>query len=301
MFLTQIKQIKNHSNSVYSLLLLKDGRIASCSWDSTLKIYNPNNDYHCDITLGSTFSKEYIISICQLDNGNLVSGSSIKNEDWSYSSFIKIWSITTCKCVFTINYANRKVIVKVISIPNNKIVSCSLEKDIKVWNEYSDTPIKILKGHQCSLRSIIYINNRNLLISSSSDNTLRMWNMKTFQCINIINGINGFSANSLYQIDNDRIIVGNVNYIFIVNINNCIIEKSIKDDKLGNIRAFEIINDEYILGGGPINFVLIKRDTFEHKFTKDVHKGTIDSILKIGNKTILTCSNLYSIISIWKF
>lgn len=301
MFLSQIKQLKNHSNSVYSLILLKDGRFASCSFDSTIKIYNPNNDYHCDITLSSAPSNEFIISICQLDNGNLVSGSSIQNEDWSYSSFIKIWSITTCKCLFTISNVNRKVIVKVISIPNNRIVSCSLEKDIKVWNEHSETPIKILKGHQCSLRSIIYIKNRNLLISSASDNTIRTWNMKTFQCMNIIKGINGYSGNSLYQIDNDRIIVGNVNDIFIVNMNNCIIEKSIKDDKLGNIRAFEIINDEYILGGGPINFVLIKRDTFEYKFTKDVHKGTIDNILKIGDRTIITCSNSYPIISIWKF
>ena len=35
-----IKTITDHTNSVYSLLLLNDGRVASCSYDMTIRIYD---------------------------------------------------------------------------------------------------------------------------------------------------------------------------------------------------------------------------------------------------------------------
>ena len=49
--INNIKTINEHSNYIKSLLLLSDGRLASCSFDKTIKIYNINNNYHCDITL----------------------------------------------------------------------------------------------------------------------------------------------------------------------------------------------------------------------------------------------------------
>ena len=39
-----IKTINEHMDSVLSLLLLKDKRIASCSADNTIMIYDPSND-----------------------------------------------------------------------------------------------------------------------------------------------------------------------------------------------------------------------------------------------------------------
>ena len=112
-----IKIINEHSDDVYSLLLLSDGRLASCSYDKTIKIYDINNNYHCDITLeGHTHG---VIYISQLDNNKLISCSGDKT--------IKIWSITqsSYQCDYTINNAHNDVIHKVISLTNNRIASCS--------------------------------------------------------------------------------------------------------------------------------------------------------------------------------
>ena len=46
------------------------------------------------------------------------------------------------------------------------------------------------------------------MISGSEDNTLRLWNMSTYQCDKVIYGVQCCSNNSLYQIDKDRVIVG---------------------------------------------------------------------------------------------
>ena len=45
------KTINVHSNKINSLILLNDNRIASCSSDKTIRIFNPSNDYHCDETI----------------------------------------------------------------------------------------------------------------------------------------------------------------------------------------------------------------------------------------------------------
>ena len=68
-----IKTITDHTGSVNSLLHLKDGRVASCSRDKTIRIYDPSNDYHCDQVIKR--HSEGIPSICQLDDGTIVSCS----------------------------------------------------------------------------------------------------------------------------------------------------------------------------------------------------------------------------------
>ena len=68
---------------------------------------------------------------------------------------------------------------------------------------------------------------------------LHLWNMSTYQCITVIEGVDCCSTNSLYQIDKDRVIVGGyVNSFSIVNIDKCIIEKRIKDESLGDVCCF---------------------------------------------------------------
>ena len=66
--INNIKTIDKHSNDIRSLLLLSDGRLASCSY-KTIKIYNINNNYHCDITINGHIS--CINYISQLANNKL--------------------------------------------------------------------------------------------------------------------------------------------------------------------------------------------------------------------------------------
>ena len=81
------KIIKGHTKSVNSLLLLKDNRIASCSSDKTLRIFNPSKNYICDELLER--HRDNVTSPCQLDDGTIVSTSkdrSIKIGNYSIMS-----------------------------------------------------------------------------------------------------------------------------------------------------------------------------------------------------------------------
>ena len=72
-----IKTISEHTDEINSLLLLKDKRVASCSRDKTIRIFDPSNDYHCDQVI-NRHSKS-ITSICELDDGTIVSCSKDKS------------------------------------------------------------------------------------------------------------------------------------------------------------------------------------------------------------------------------
>ncbi len=94
---TLFKTITDHTADVNSLLRLKDGRVASCSTDKTIRIYNPSNDYHCDQVLQR--HSDVIYSICELIDGTIVS--------CSYDKSIMIGD-------YTINNAHNDIIRKII-------------------------------------------------------------------------------------------------------------------------------------------------------------------------------------------
>ena len=91
------KTIDKVDFGVFNLLFMSDGRLASCSNDKNIRIYDPKNDYHCDIVI-KTKHKIGISYMCKLNNDNLVSCSKGNDND------IKIWRITKSdyKCVYTI-------------------------------------------------------------------------------------------------------------------------------------------------------------------------------------------------------
>ena len=89
---------------------------------------------------------------------------------------------------YTIKNAHDDSIYKVITLPYNRIASCSQDKTIKIWKSnppYSDTPIIVLTGHSDWVNSLLYIKD-NVMISGSDDKTLRFWNMTTYQCETVI-------------------------------------------------------------------------------------------------------------------
>ena len=284
----EVKTITDHTDSVYSLLRLKDGRVASCSYDKTIKIYDPSNDYHCDQVIKR--HSYGIYSICELDDGTIVSCS------WDRSIIIGD---------YTINNAHDDTIWKVITLPYNRIASCSLDKTIKIWKSnppYSDIPIIVLKGHNSSVSSLLYIKERDIMISGSEDDTLLLWNMSTYQCMTVMEGVYCCWINALYQIDKDRVIVGGKNSFSIVNIDKCEIEKRIEDKSLGYVRCFLKLRDnKTILCGcrnGIFFFYDMKRE--ESRITKNNHNNNILDLLLIDDNTFLSCSKDKTI-KVWKY
>ena len=285
---TLFKTITDHTAGVNSLLRLKDGRVASCSSDNTIRIYKPSNDYHCDKVLRR--HNNDIPSICELEDGTIVS--------CSYDKSIMIGD-------YTINNAHNDTIRKIITLPNNRIASCSNDKTIKIWKSnkpYDDTPIKVLEGHSDSVTSLLYIKERDIMISGSIDGTLLLWNMSSYQCNKTIKGVYCCWTNALYQIDNDRVIVGAKNGFYIVNIDKCVKEQTVSSESLGFVACFLKLRDNntILCGCGSGQLCYYDLITEKYSISKNNHQKDIDALLVINDKSFLSCSD-DSLIKIWNY
>ena len=143
------------------------------------------------------------------------------------------------------------------------------------------------------------------MISGSSDWTLRLWNMSTYQCITVIKGIYCYFNNSLYQIDKDRVIVGGENSFSIVNIDKCIIEKRIVDESLEYVYCFLKFRDNktILCGCGRRDngiFCFYDMNTEQYKITKNNHNDYINDLLLIDDNTFLSCSD-DNTIKVWRY
>ena len=206
---------------------------------------------------------------------------------------------------YTIKSAHDDYIYKVITLPNNRIASCSQDETIKIWKSnphYSDTPIKVLTGHSRDVISLLYIKERDVMISGSYDKTLRLWNMSTYQCDKVIEGVFRCFTNSLYQIDKDRVIVGGDDSFCIVNIDKCVIEKRIKDKSLRRVDCFLKLreNKTILCGCNKGIFCFYDMNTKQYKITKNNHNRAIYDILLIDDNTFLSCSE-DTTIKVWKY
>lgn len=277
--------INEHTDSVDSVLILSDGRLASCSHDKTIKIYNMNNNYKCDITI-NTEHTDCVANISQLENGKLVSCS---------GRALKIWSIyeSSYKCECTIYEAHNKWINEVISLTNNRIASCAEDKLIRIWDVNRNyNLIEVLEGHESYVYSILQLKGKEKLISGGDDNNLFIWNIQTYQPETVINNIYCSYYGSLIEINKDRIISAGNKVIVVINILKSEIEQKIEDDNLGDIYSLMSLRDGNILCGslnGKIFVYEIQQNIIQSKNIEE-HTNGVTCLLSTNNYQFISCS-----------
>ena len=125
-----IYKLTNHTNNVYCLCVLNDGRLVSGSSDYSIIIYNKKT-FQPEIIIKEY--NDYITCIIQLSSGILASCSEDKT--------IKLFSIKENKyeILQTLNYHNN-IVWKIIELKNKNLVSCSSDSSIIFYikdnNEY---------------------------------------------------------------------------------------------------------------------------------------------------------------------
>ena len=132
---------------------------------------------------------------------------------------------------------------------------------------------------------------------------LHLWNMSTYQCDKVIEGVKCCNNyNSLYQIDKDRVIVGGSDSFSIVNIDKCVIENRIKDESINYVDCFLKLRDNKTILCGCYNgiFCFYDMNTEQYKITKNNHKGSISDLFLIDDNTFLSCS-YDNTIKVWKY
>ena len=283
--LKAISTIKPHNGSICSMVILKDGRLATSSVDKNISILNLSS-FQIDFTISNAHHQP-IFYINQLFDGNLITCSSDRT--------IKIWkiSLNSYESLATI-LGHPDSILKVLPLSKNRFCSCSEFGYIKIWNSNPPYDEMIhLKGQSSAVMSAIQLKGRELLVSGSYDQTIKFWNLSTYKNEHTIKGAPCVWRNALIEIDNNRIVSGGSGKVTIVNTITYQIEAVIATDK--NIqRIFSMIKlrDGSLLCGCENGwFYQIDMKKYKFKFIKEkMHEHNILSLFTIDQMHFISSS-----------
>jgi WD40 repeat protein len=171
------KVIQGHTNSIFTLLQLLDGRLLSGSGDNTIRLWDINDEFNLLKTL--TGHVNYVNSLIQLKSGKVASGSA--------DHTIRVWdTFNDFKCIKIIKVHNGPV-KSLLQLHEGSIVSGSDDKTIRVYDPESGfTCIKILTGHTDKVNCLTQLKN-GCIISGSTDSTIRIWDPELdYECVKIL-------------------------------------------------------------------------------------------------------------------
>ena len=265
-----------HGGCVTSLCLLKDGRVATGSWDKKIKILNLGS-FKCDITISAHDWIVYYVSV--LDSGYLVSSSGDET--------IKVWEIykNRYQLIRTLR-DHKKNVYKTIQISAQRMVSCSEDLTIKLWNSSSPfNCIKTLVGHNEWVNSVIELSNNNYIVSGSVDWTIRFWNQSTYKCDKVIDDVYTSCSDSLKEIKGGLLIVGGNAGLALIELSSFQVQSRIKvKSSFGYIRSILELSDGKVLFGTNNGKLvqLEERDWCCEDLEIECHSRYIDSLIMSG-------------------
>ena len=181
--------LSGHTNSIRCVAFDSEGNtLVSAGIDRTIKLW--------DVTTGECLQTlkghdNWIRSVAFDSEGKiLASGSS--------DCTIKLWDVTTGKCLQTLK-GHDNWIRSVAFDPEGKILaSGSSDCTIKLWNSTTGECLQTLEGHQLWVSSIAFspippssplsIGVESILASSSGDRTIKLWDVKTGECLKTYRG-----------------------------------------------------------------------------------------------------------------
>jgi WD40 repeat protein len=89
---------------------------------------------------------------------------------------IKIWNVTTGLLVNSL-HGHFDQVSSLINL-NSRYLACgSNDGAIIVWDYQNGALVKSYTNHSDTVNCLVFLNNRNLLLSTSSDRTLKVWNL----------------------------------------------------------------------------------------------------------------------------
>ena len=288
---TNISTLNIHTDSVYCLTLLHDGRLTSGSADKLIIIYHKET-YKPDLIIKE--HKKAVNCLIQLKNGIL---SSCSNDKTIKLFFIK----ENCYNILQTLNLHSNWVYKILELSNNYLVSGSSDKTIIF---YIKENIKYKKDYSISVsdgvENIIEIK-QNEIVYSTDDGKINFFDLNERKNKSIIENIRA-STNSFCMIRKHLLLIPGFNIINIINVN-----------EYKKIRQIDISNTWWIKGVCMLNFNIIitcdyNRNLIKWKIDEDnlilaykkeeAHNNFINIVLNLCNGHFATGSS-DNTIKIW--
>ena len=286
--------LNSYTGCIYCMTILKDGRLASGSYDQSIIIYNEVS-FKPDITIKE--HKDFVVCLIQLISGILASCSA--------DNTIILFNINgkNYQKIQTLTYHTNSV-YKIIETKNNMLISCSADKNIIFYikeDAYKkDYQISIDKSCYC----VIQVKDNEICLSDYGDKLyfFDLNERKIKATVSNLNKVNNYNRTWLLMISKDLLIIPGKSKLTVVNVNEYSISRIIDVANSSNFYGICLLNQKMILTGdekGTIFQFKIEGDNLILTSKKEkAHKNGVNFLLNMGDGFVASGSN-DNTIKIW--
>lgn len=277
-----IKRYSNaHQDFIEKLIILKNGKIASLSYDFTIKIWDIEGISKKPIFILKGHSNR-VTDIIQYTNTLIASVSQDKT--------IRKWNMNTGKEIYCYEMKHPFFCI----CPATDITVCcgGSDKTLRFYDLSVDKQIEelfILEGHSDVVTCLIQVNSFTIA-SGSSDNSIRFWDFEKRKHLFTLEG-HSSGISCLKLLKDKRFASGSYdNSIIIWNLEKRDIEIRLKHST-GHILSITQLNDGRIVSGNTdwsISIWNLKNENVEHTF--EAHDEAVSCVAATPNGKIISCS-----------
>ena len=198
-----LRKMEDHTFEVRQVLFLPDGRLASCSNDWTVRVWDTQGRRAPIVLKGHS---NWVLAVALLPNGWLASASS--------DLTIKMWDLEAKKEVRTLR-GHTSAIVSLRALRNGNLASFSHDGTIKIWNTNSNESILTITANKGSVVHFplfdAFLNDFLATCSRKQDDNreseLQIWNSNDGQMVKSIpTGLKDVKA--LLVLSNGQVAIG---------------------------------------------------------------------------------------------
>lgn len=280
-----LSTLQAHNDTINCMIKMDDGKLATGSYDKTIKIWNPSQ-LSCEVILHGHTDK--IFSLTQLNDGRLASGSR--------DNTIRIWNGTNWTCLASLS-GHSDAVFTLLQIQNGYLLSGSADKSIKVWDVNSMKCLNSLDEHDDIIYSLVELSDKRVA-SGSKDKAIKLWNMSKFICEQTLQGHNG-EVTALLELKDKRLASGSSDQTIIIWDVKQLTQQGILQNHQGMVFSLLQLKNGGLISGTYRDLMIWDLNTMKLTKTLTEHSGNIRGLVEISDGKIASCSDDKTVI-IWQ-
>lgn len=270
----------HHQGYVWTLIELNDGRVASGGRDGSIRIWD-GEDELSGALIGHSQS---VLGMIEVRPGVIASISRDRT--------LRYWDITEQRCIRSIT-AHTAAVLSIVSTSDRMVATGSADHTISLWTE-DGTLIQPLKGHEGWVWGLANVG-QDLLASASEDGSVRIWNLRSGQCVTTLRTIFPLRTIDAYRPDltgnSTQLAIGDASgrvTLLSISVSGIHESSSFKAHDAA-VRRVRFLHHGALATCGEDNRLRIWIDNPPGLIHEDVHGNFVTDVIELRSGSMVSC------------